>query len=100
MLITDKINDDCDQLSSLLNTACICESAVFIKADIPTYAERSQKMHENSLVWKGGTRWWVVHGFLRRPVVVVNLTGRTAEVLDPGLFGEEKINSYILGQAM
>ncbi len=54
------------------------------------FYQRSQKMHENSLVWKGGNRWWIIHGFLRRLVVVENLTGCTAEVLDPGLFGEEK----------
>ncbi len=56
-------------------------------------------MYVSSPVWKGSTRWWIVHGFLRRPVVVVSLAGRTAEALDPGLFGEEK-KLYILGQAM
>ncbi len=47
MLITDKVDDDYDQFSSLLNTVCICESGVFIKRVIPTYAERSQKGYQN-----------------------------------------------------
>ncbi len=67
---------------------------MFIEGDSPGYVERSQKMYVRSPVWKGSSRWWVVHGFLRHPVVVVSLAGRTAEALDPGLFGEEK-NKFI-----